>query len=440
MSPAALARPHGERAVLIVFLDGVHVGSIRRVGGGSLRFTYDESWRRRADAYPLSLSLPLTATEHRDPAVSAFLWGLLPDNERTLGHYGRLFGVSAGSAVALLSHIGIDCAGAVQLIPPERADELTAAATRRRVEWLDEAEVARALRDVREQGIPGHSVQTVGQFSLAGAQPKVALVEENGHWGRPVGRTPTTTILKPPSGMFRGFAENEHLCLELASRLDLGAVGSRVMHFEGEIAIVVDRFDRQRVGRTHVRVHQEDVCQALGVMPTSKYESDGGPGIRDIILLLREASRRPHEDIERFLRATALNWVIAATDAHAKNYALLHQPGGGVRLAPFYDILSYLPYAEPALHRVKLAMKIGSVYLVRRVNRRSWAELARANGLGEQYVMDLIDSIIDPLPSALGEVAQISIDRGLDASIVEMLTNRLLDRVSECATAITRTR
>lgn len=428
-----MAIRRNERHVLAVLLSGTLAGNIYQSSTGTLRFVYDDDWRQAEDAFPLSLSMPLAAVEHRDDAITAFLWGLLPDNERTLDQYGRIFGVSSRNPVALLRHIGADCAGAVQLVPPEKTGEILSAARDGGMEWLDEHDVARELRTARARGIPGVSAGTVGQFSLAGAQPKIALIQEDGRWGRPSGRIPTTHILKPPSGQFSAFAENEHFCLELAAALKLGAVQSRVMTFADEVAIVVTRFDRVKQGRQYVRIHQEDICQALGVMPTRKYEREGGPGIAAIITLLRDVSINPAEDIERFIQATALNWVIAATDAHAKNYALLLGPRGEVRLAPFYDILSYLPYADAALHKVKLAMKIGSKYLVKRVTRSSWDTFAESSGLSTKDVLQNVAAVLELLPAIADRVADNSIEAGLDTESIERLRTRVRERTDECA-------
>jgi serine/threonine-protein kinase HipA len=426
------AQRRSERHALVVLLGGIRVGNIYQSSSGVLRFAYLEEWRKSKRAYPLSLSMPLTAQEHRHQAISSFLWGLLPDNERTLDHYGRLFGVSARNPVALLAYIGADCAGAVQFSPPETVAQLEGPPSKRgAIEWLTEEEVAEELKTVREQGIPGTSRGTVGQFSLAGAQPKIALLEERGKWGRPGGRIPTNRILKPPSGEFRGFAENEHFCLELAASLQLGSVASRVVRFGNEVAIVVDRFDREIHDGIWVRVHQEDFCQALGVMPTQKYENEGGPGIPDLISLLQEASTKPDDDIARFIRATALNWVLAAPDAHAKNYALLHS-SRGVRLAPFYDILSYLPYADANLHRVKLALRIGREHLVKRINRRSWSQLAKESRLPERTVLENVSTVLDVLPAAVDRTADSSIHEGLDPAIINPLRERVQQRLALC--------
>jgi serine/threonine-protein kinase HipA len=433
-----IAPQRSDRAKLVALLDGQIAGSVFQGVGGQLRFVYDDGWRHRDDAYPLSLSLPLTASEHKHRAINAFLWGLLPDNTRTLDHYGRLFGVSPRSPVALLSHMGVDCAGAVQFAPPDRLDTLLASVSAEPdIEWITEAQVAKELRSVRKHGIPGADVRTAGQFSLAGAQPKIALFERDGKWGRPSGRTPTNRILKPPTHDFEGFAENEHFCLDLAANLRLGAVQSRVQMFEDEIAIVVDRFDRIERDGQYRRVHQEDVCQALGVLPTAKYENEGGPGIATIISLLRESSQEPLADVNRFLNATILNWVLVATDSHAKNYALLHGPRASVRLAPFYDIASFLPYEDHRLYRIKVAMKIGGEYLVRRIGRHQWERLAEQNNLPVEHVFEQADALLQRLPAVVQHVRQQAIGQGLNSSIVDGFAARVLERIETCKAALT---
>ena len=440
MSLRTAGRATGHRSnhvKLVALLDGHLAGEISQLSSGQLRFAYDSTWRTSQDAYPLSLSMPLTASEHKHQAINAFLWGLLPDNTRTLDQYGRQFGVSSGNPVALLAHIGADCAGAVQFAVPEHVDELRGSSSeRQRVEWISETEVATELRSVREQGIPGTEGRTYGRFSLAGAQPKIALLEQDGRWGRPSGRTPTNRILKPPSREFPGFAENEHFCLDLARELGLGAVRSRVVRFEDEVAVVVDRFDRLAHDGKYRRIHQEDICQALAILPTNKYENEGGPGITRIISLLRESSQEPGSDVDRFVDSTILNWVLAATDAHAKNYALLHGPGGAVRLAPFFDIASFLPYGGRRLQRVKLAMKVGDEYLVRRIMRPQWTELAIQNNLPVEAVLERGQKLLGALPDAAQRVKQRAMDEGLDQSTIETVCTSVLQHAADCRAVI----
>src|SRR5208283_4142696 len=280
---------------LIAILDGRETGRVVRDNRGRLSFTYKEAWRTAADAYPLSISMPLALAEHPNAKIDPFLWGLLPDNEIVLGNWARKFHVSPRNAFSLIACVGEDCAGAVQFVQPERLDAIMSAAPP--IEWLDEAEIARRLRALREDQSAWRAPRDTGQFSLAGAQPKTALLFDNKKWGVPSGRVPTTHILKPPSGEFDGHAENEHFSLELARALGLPVVDSRIMHFKDEIAIVVERYDRVRISGTLHRVHQEDICQALSIPPTRKYQNEGGPGIRDIVDLLRENSSMSKEDV-----------------------------------------------------------------------------------------------------------------------------------------------
>src|SRR5262249_49522065 len=133
----------------------------------------------------------------------------------------------------------------------------------------------------------------------------------------------TTHILKPPTGQLAGHVENEHLCLVLARALGLPAAHSQVMRFGDEIAIVIERYDRIQRGNAVVRVHQEDICQALGITPTRKYQNEGGPSPNTIADLLRTYSTDRTADVGTFVAALGFNWLIAGIDAHAKNFSLL---------------------------------------------------------------------------------------------------------------------
>jgi serine/threonine-protein kinase HipA len=234
---------------LVALLDGNEVGRVRNDARGRLTFVYDSVWRGKAGAYPLSLSMPLAAEAHGPAAVQAFLWGLLPDNERVLDRWAKKFQVSARSAFAFISHVGEDCAGAVQFVTPDRLEALKGGKDDQ-VEWLDEPAIAKRLQTLRKDPAAWRLPRDAGQFSLAGAQPKTALLLQNGRWGIPSGRIPTTHILKPPTGHFDGHAENEHICLNLAGSLGLPVAETRVMRFEKEIAIVMSAMTGSRAATT----------------------------------------------------------------------------------------------------------------------------------------------------------------------------------------------
>ena len=347
----------------------------------------------------------------------------------------RKFQVSARNPFALIANVGEDCAGAVQFVRPERLDEVQSGAADK-VEWLDETDIAGRLHALREDHAAWRLPRDTGQFSLAGAQPKTALLFDNGRWGIPSGRLPTTHILKPPTGHFDGHAENEHVCLALARALGMPAAVSLVARFGEEIAIVVERYDRVRLGNEIVRVHQEDMCQALAVSPTRKYQNEGGPSVAAIVELLRTHSSERADDIETFIDAIGFNWLIAGTDAHAKNYSLLLSSGPRVRLAPLYDVASILPYDDFDMHKIKLSMKIGGEYRLPDVGLRQWRKLAKEVRVDEGRLIDRLVAMAEQMPDAITAIRAAARHDGLDQPVVERLEARLVERAKECGKAL----
>jgi serine/threonine-protein kinase HipA len=416
---------------LISLLDGREVGTIH-YRDSRLSFTYSDTWRNDPNAYPLSLSMPLGSAAHGHARIEAFLWGLLPDNDRVLQNWGRRFQVSPKNVFRLISHVGEDCAGAVQFVSPERFETLIAEPSARDIQWLTEEDVAERLRTLRVDHSAWRAAGDTGQFSLAGAQPKTALLFERRRWGVPSGRIPTTHILKPPTGEWGGHAENEHFSLQLARSLGLIVPNASVLRFQDEIAIVVERYDRARAGSRWVRIHQEDMCQSLGLHPTRKYESDGGPGIQKILELLREQSSNPEEDAQSFLDAIAFNWLIAGTDAHAKNYSLLLGQSGVVRLAPLYDLASILPYPTVDLSKVKLAMKVGGEYRLRNIGLRHWQRLATELRIDDAKLIDRIRTLAQAIPYQATAIQEQVEGEGLSHVTIARLCKRLKTRAIAC--------
>lgn len=419
---------------LVTLLDGKEVGRVHRDARGRLTFVYDDAWRAAANAYPLSLSMPLGAKHHGSVAIEAFLWGLLPDNEQVLARWAGKFHVSARNVFALISNVGEDCAGAVQFMTPERLSAVRSG-KEDKVEWLSESDIAKRLETLRADHAAWRLPRDTGQFSLAGAQPKTALLFQNGRWGIPTGRLPTTHILKPPTGHFDGHAENEHICLMLARGLGLPAAQSKVMRFKDEIAIVVERYDRQHKGNDIIRVHQEDVCQALGIMPTKKYQNEGGPSAHTIAELLRTYSTDRQEDLDTFIAAIGFNWLIAGTDAHAKNYSLLLS-GRRVRLAPLYDIASILPYDDVDLPKIKLAMKVGGEYKLTLIGLRQWQKFAREMRMEADELIELLVTMAKQIPDEVNAARARAREEGLKEAIIERLAAQLMKRAGECWKAL----
>jgi serine/threonine-protein kinase HipA len=362
---------------LDVHLDGALAGTVVMSTSGALSFRYAEEHLARPDPTPLSMAMPLDRPEHRNKVVLPFLQGLLPDNAQALASMAIAFGVSAASPFALLEHVGRDVAGALQFVPagtpsPDSQGSPTHA------EPVGEAEIGRMLRDAMAEYADGRPLdRREGRFSLAGAQPKIALhALAGGGWGLPQDAIPTTHILKPVTGEMAGVDVVEQITMEAARQLDLTVAESHLAEFDGVRTFVSARYDRVLRDGVWRRLHQEDLCQALAVPPSKKYQRrDGGPGlaaVSDLLEAVPDLGDR-HRAAEAFFAGFVFNAVVGGTDAHAKNYSLL-LAGDRVALAPLYDLASYAPYWAGE-RSIELAMNVNGVY---RLDAITGEDLVRA--------------------------------------------------------------
>jgi serine/threonine-protein kinase HipA len=373
--------------------------------------------------------MPIQVQVHSDNVITPWLWGLLPDNELVLARWTRRFHVSRSPFALLSTQIGEDCAGAVRFARPDQLDRVLRRSGS--IDWLTEDEIAQRLRELSEDSTNWLGREFTGQFSLAGAQAKTALLYMEGRWGEPSGSTPTTHILKPAVAGFDDHDLNEHLCLHAARRAGLVAVRTTVSRFGDESAVVVDRYDRSVQGEAIVRVHQEDLCQALGIPPTEKYQNDGGPSPATIANLMRRAMapRVADEAVWRFADALIWNWLIAGTDGHAKNYSLL-LAGDQVRFAPLYDISSALPYGVHE-KKLRLAMKIGGDYRLF-PERNNWPDAASELGLEPDALLHRVETLGTLLPVALAEAAEAPDVVALARPMPDLLVNLVAERAARC--------
>lgn len=422
---------------LDVLLYGRRIGLVEERAEGRLQLTYDQAWRSHPKALPLSLSMPLAASTHGDGPVRAFMWGLLPDNEQVLSRWSKRLQVSMMNPFSILAVMGEDCAGAVQFVPAGWSPTPTAGDE---VEWLDEAAIAERLAGLRlDASTAGRLTRDQGHFSLAGAQPKTALYHRDGRWGIPLGDTPTTHILKPAMQDLMGNLENEHFCLRLASALGLNAVDSSVESFAGEVVISTRRYDRQPrllpdgSVRT-MRGHQEDTCQALGIPPTKKYESDGGPSVPQIMRDVLRHSAHPGRDRDAFMAAVAYNFLILGTDAHGKNYSMMLAAEGKAKLAPLYDIASVLPYPKSVEPRkARLAMSVDGRYVAAEILPRHWEALSVKAGYSPDAMMGILRDQIARLPDVASDVAAACHAEGLHHPILAEIVDGIAARCAKVA-------
>lgn len=364
---------------LDVYLDGDHAGTARMSSTGALTFSYSEEYAERENPTPLSLSMPVDVRNHKNRVVLPFLQGLLPDNAQALAAIATTYSVSAASPFAMLEHVGKDVAGALQFVA-QGSISSDAADTRTEVAELTDRQIEQKLQEAIAEYRDGKPIlRADGRFSLAGAQPKIALHElAPGRWGLPEDATPTTHIFKPNAGQIRDIDVVEQMTMTAARELGLEVAESHLRTFGTVSTFVSRRYDRDLVGGHWRRLHQEDLCQALGVAPTKKYQrTEGGPGVGDVANLTELfplAADRRAVSLD-FFKAFVFNVVIGGTDAHAKNYSLLLR-NETVALAPLYDLATYAPYRDDN-EVVLLPMNVNGKY---RSDAVSAADLVKVGG------------------------------------------------------------
>ena len=402
---------------LNVWMNGELVGVWSRTRTGGHRLTYEETWLHSLRRRSLSLSLPIgPSREISGASVSSYFENLLPENDNIRRRLSARFRTRGTEAFELLTAIGRDCVGAVQLLPPEMTPEGFD-----RIDGvpLNDAEVERLLRNVTAEPLPGTN-EDLDEFriSIAGAQEKTALLCQHGKWFRPRGATPTTHILKLPLGVVGGglqldmseSVENEWLCAEILRALGFSVAKTEMALFGTQKVLVVERFDRQWMDERWIaRLPQEDFCQALAIPPDRKYESDGGPGIEDALKLL-SGSASPNADREQFLLVQLAFWLLAATDGHAKNFSVFLNAGDSYRLTPLYDVLSAWPVIgrganslSPQKARLAMGLRTKNMhYRLREIRARHYRELAEKSGV--PTVWDKMQALIENVPPSLAAV------------------------------------
>jgi serine/threonine-protein kinase HipA len=424
---------------LLVLIEGELAGRVVAEKSGRLSLSYEKAWRDSPQSYSLSVSMPLAAIIYPQKSIWPYLWNLLPENPNVLQRWAQQYHVSAGNPFKLLAYVGADVPGAAQFIAPRERAELQSQ-KKPAIDWISIDELRERLRQLRDDISAVRRAGDIGRMSLPGAQAKTAFYwdRRTDRWGVPGGRTPTTHIIKPCIPGLDGLVENEHLCQDIAARLEMPAAQSFVLMLD-EPYIVIERFDRLPPAPGNQlprRIHQEDMCQALGLMPTAKYQEDGGPGISQIATLIRRVSASPEVDVERFLKANMFNWLIGGSDAHAKNYSFLIGAGDEIRLAPLYDLSSQLPYPDLIAQRV--AMKIGEHYDFPLVTQADWRSVARRCALDEDKLIGTLTDMARALPDVVSAAHAQARTDGLSERVLGPLAQRLITHAGERLASITR--
>ena len=423
------------RTPLNVFLNARLVGRLRRLSSGAVDFQYDSSWLDWEHTLPISTSLPLREDRYIGDPVLAVFDNLLPDPEQIRRQIAERIGAEGHDAYSLLTELGRDCVGALQILPEGQEPGPPGAVEGRTAE---DGEIAGKLRNLGMAPL-GLDDDEEFRISIAGAQEKTAYLYWKDKWHIPRGTTATTHIMKPQIGMLPNgidlsrSVENEHLCLNLTAALGLASASTEIMDFDGERVLVVKRFDRlwTKNGRL-LRLPQEDCCQALSVPASLKYDADGGPGMADILGLL-QGSDEPAADQRMFIKAQIVFWLLGATDGHAKNFSIFLKPGGRFSMTPLYDVMSAQPAVDAGQLRqngFKLALAVGDNrhYVIGRISPRHFAQTVAREGLPALTINEICRELAEGAEPAI-EIVLESLPQQFPAELADSVINGIRARL-----------
>lgn len=401
---------------LYVYMNGMHVGTLVRESTGLLIFTYDHDWLNWENTRPISLSMPLTEIPYKGHVVDSYFDNLLPDSDIIRERIQARFTAPSKKCFDLLSYIGGDCVGALQLLTTNQISNVKKVIS----DPIDDQSISRLLKHYQTAPL-GMDREFDFRISIAGAQEKTALLWHQEKWCLPKGTTPTSHIIKLPIGIIKHAGidlsecvENEWLCLQILSAYKLPVNQAKIVRFEDVKALVVERFDRRWAnnGRWLMRLPQEDLCQALGIPPGLKYEENTGPGIKDIMSIL-SGSKEAIKDREKFMKSVFLFWVLGAIDGHAKNFSISIEAQGRYQLTPLYDVISAYPMAEKRQiewKKLKMAMAVkgnNRHYLWNTIQPRHWLETAKQCQFSEDRMQAIMDDVCDNMENVIKQVTDI---------------------------------
>lgn len=401
---------------LHVYLYRDRVGDLVQDDHGEMTFQYADGWLANDHAAPLSQSLPLRHEAYSRRECVAFFNGVLPEGAQR-ERIAQNLGISARNDFTMLEGIGGECAGAVTFLLPGASLPPDLGAYRP----LTEAELAGMLR--RLPLSPFLAGDAGVRLSLAGAQGKLPVHAAAGAVSVPLDGAPSTHILKPGTAALEGLVFNEFICMRLAKAAGLPVADVELGRAEEIDYLLVSRYDREEDGSgALVRVHQEDFCQALGIVSDRKYQSEGGPSVAQCVELLRRACTAPARDIVRFVDAVIFNMLIGNSDAHGKNHSLLyvgHPPAPRVTaLAPLYDLVCTAAY--PHITR-RMAMKIGGEYDAERLCPRHFDQLADEARLGKPRLRRRVRELAERV---MGRLSSVTPEHGAGARVGELIRRR----------------
>ena len=313
-----------------VYLNDDFVGYLEEQPGGRTCFTYDESFIQSSNN-PVSVTLPLNINKHYSEN------GLHPffDNLVAEGWLAQIqakaLGIRENDRFKLLMAFGYDLIGAVTVVDPDPQYQI----------HLDKNDYVK-------------KIAVKSKASMSGVQPKILVtLGENGF--APVNLGETSTYIAKLKGKYPLILENEYLCMKVAEILlrPDEIAETQLAEIEGiGDALLVKRFDRLE---NKTKVHFEEFASLLHMKAIDKYDLS----YKDLADYMNNSELCNKVDVEKLFRRILACILLGNTDAHLKNFAMLHN-AAGLKLSPLYDmvyILSLIILSQrDGLHRFKLKL------------------------------------------------------------------------------------
>lgn len=387
---------------LKVFFGKEFAGVLASTADQGVVFSYDDSYRTNKSNSALSISMPLSKKEYSQKECLPFFSGLLPEGD-VKRRVSDFLHVSESSTLKLLQELGGECAGMISILPENKncSVQKSYAFNNENYELLDDETLYGFIKNINVR--PLLKAKKELRLSLAGAQEKLPLVYFDKKYYLPKSDAPSTHIVKPSGdGELSTLSINEFVCMKLAQSCGLNVPNVELKTINNTTFLLEERYDRIVNKKSIKRLHQEDFCQALGIMSDRKYQNDNGPDITKNYSLIQKECTIPLLDTKEFLKYVIFNFIIGNCDAHGKNYSLLYEKGSS-KLSPIYDAICTLVY--PSLTK-KMSMKIGKHYEILKVTKQDFVELATSINLKSSIVLKMLDETITNITNGFDKIRE----------------------------------
>ncbi len=383
---------------LNVFHGVTLIGHLSEDDHHQLCFRYTHDWLISDNAIALSPTIDISDQTFSGDEVESFFENLLPEGD-VLDFISQTIQISSTNVFALLERFGGDTAGAFSILPeglkPSDDPHYLPVSKDKIKQWF-----------LQTKGLPLIINGEQSRMSLSGAQDKMTVfIDASCALFIPLGAAPSTHIIKPSVSQHLTVphtAINEVFIMSLAKAINMDVAE---LHYDPELsAAIIKRYDRETVQGKLKRLHQNDLCQLLGLPSNKKYEAEGGPSLVNCFNAVLIHSSQPAKDKKRLIEWLVFNLLVGNMDSHAKNLSIMTVANKKV-LTPFYDMVCTAVY--PSLSK-KFAFKIGGENRPDWIMLRHWQRFANDTATKPTFVIniiiDMIDRIEQVLPGVTGKL------------------------------------